>query len=237
MSFINRYSSTSVNSAYGNEGLRVYMVKVFNYMAAALGITGLTAFFVASSPAMLSLLYQTPLHWVVMFAPIVFVMVFSARISNMSSERAKGLFWCFSVLMGLSLSWVFIAYTGASVARVFFIAAAMFGAMAIYGNNTRTDLTGMGSFLTMGVVGILLAALVNIFLASPAIYFAVSALGVVIFTGLTAYDVQRIRDFYYFSVNADEEALSKVAVVGALTLYFDFINIFVSLLNLMGERK
>ncbi|WP_448605944.1 Bax inhibitor-1 family protein [Neorickettsia risticii] len=234
---MNRYSSTSTGSAYRNEGLRVYMVKVFNYMAAALGITGLTAFFVASSPAMLSLLYQTPLQWVVMFAPIVFVVVFSTRILSMTSEKARGLFWCFSVLMGLSLSWVFIAYTGASVARVFFIAATMFGTMAIYGNNTRTDLTAMGSFLTMGVVGILIAALVNIFLASPAIYFAVSALGVVIFTGLTAYDVQRIRDLYYFSVNADEEALSKIAVVGALTLYFDFINIFVSLLNLMGERK
>ncbi|AHX11026.1 inhibitor of apoptosis-promoting Bax1 family protein [Neorickettsia helminthoeca str. Oregon] len=206
-------------------------------MAIALGITGVTAYLVSTSPSMLSLLYQTPLQWVVMFAPIVFVFIFSAKVSSMTSDSAKLLFWGFSVLMGLSLSWIFVAYTGTSVSRVFFISASMFGAMALFGNNTKADLTAMGSFLIMGVVGILIASIVNIFLQSAAVYFAVSFLGVIIFTGLTAYDVQRIKDSYYLASNAGESALSKVAILGALTLYFDFINIFISLLNLMGERK
>lgn len=213
------------------------MVKVFNHMAVALGITGITAYLVATSPALLSLLYQTPLQWVVMFSPVVFVFVFSAKISSMSCEKARMLFWGFSVLMGLSLSWVFLAYTGASVARVFFISASMFGFMAIYGNNTKSDLTAMGSFMMMGVIGILIAGLINIFLQSSAVHFAVSALGVIIFTGLTAYDVQRIKESYYLASSTDGSVLSRVAVLGALTLYFDFINIFISLLNLMGERR
>lgn len=237
MSYTDRHSSATTNQAYYNEGLRSYMIKVFNHMAIALGITGITAYLVSTSAVLISLLYQTPLGWIVMFAPIVFVFIFASKIPSMSLDMARMLFWLFAVLMGLSLSWIFLAYTQASVARVFFISASMFGAMALYGNNTKKDLSAMGSFLIMGVIGLIIASIVNIFLGSSALQFAVSFLGVVIFTGLTAYDVQKIKDSYFMFNDGSEVTAGKFAIMGALTLYFDFINIFISLLNLIGERR
>jgi FtsH-binding integral membrane protein len=213
------------------------MIKVFNYMAVALGITGITAYLVSTSAGLINLLYQTPLQWVIMFAPIVFVVIFASKISTMRLDTARMLFLSFAVMMGLSLSWIFIAYTGTSVARVFFISASMFGAMALYGNNTKKDLSAMGSFLMMGVIGLIIASIINLFLGSSALQFAVSFLAVIIFTGLTAYDVQKIKDSFFMFNDGNEATASKFAIIGALTLYFDFINIFINLLHLIGERR
>lgn len=237
MSFTRHERDVKYYSSYYNEGLRSYMLKVYNYMAVALGITGLVSFLVSSSSYLLSAIYNSPLQWVVMFAPIVFVLFFSAKLHTMRLEVAKMALWLFAALMGLSLSWVFVAYTGTSIARVFFISASMFGAMAIYGNTTKRDLTSMGSFLIMGVFGLIIASLINLFMQSPALYFATSFLGVLIFTGLTAYDSQKIKDLYYKNNDGNELTLGRFAIMGALTLYFDFINIFVSLLHLMGDRR
>ncbi len=237
MSFTQNEREVKYHSSYYNEGLRSYMLKVYNYMAGALGITGVVAYLVSASPALLSFIYNSPMQWVVMFAPIVFVFVLSAKLQSMRLESAQIAFWVFAGLMGLSLSWVFIAYTGTSIARVFFISSAMFGAMAIYGNSTKRDLTGMGSFLIMGVFGIIIASLINLFMQSAALQFAVSLVGVVLFTGLTAYDSQKIKDVYYRYNDGNEVTLGKFAIMGALTLYFDFINIFISLLHLMGDRR
>ena len=237
MSFTQNERGAKYYSSYYSEGLRKYMLKVYNYMAGALGITGLVAYLVSSSPALLSFIYNSPAQWVVMFAPIVFVFIFSSKLHSMRIETAQLAFWFFAGLMGLSLSWIFIAYTGTSVARVFFISASMFGAMAVYGNTTKRDLTAMGSFLIMGVFGLIIASLVNMFMHSAALHFATSLLGVLLFTGLTAYDSQKIKDVYYKHNDGNELTLSRFAIMGALTLYFDFINIFVSLLHLMGDRR
>ncbi|MBQ4875190.1 MAG: Bax inhibitor-1/YccA family protein [Rickettsiaceae bacterium H1] len=237
MSFTQNQRDVKCYSSYYNEGLRSYMLKVYNYMAAALGITGLVAYLVASSPTLLSAIYNSPLQWLIMFAPIVFVFVFSAKLHTMRLETAQLSFWLFASLMGLSLSWVFIAYTGTSIARVFFIASSMFGTMAIYGNTTKRDLTAMGSFLIMGVFGLIIASLVNLFAQSAALHFATSLLGVILFTGLTAYDAQKIKDVYYRYNDGNDLTLGRFAIMGALTLYFDFINIFISLLHLMGDRR
>ena len=238
MSYTHNDRDIKYYASYCNEGLRSYMLKVYHYMAGALGITGLIAYLTASSPALLSFIYQSPMQWVVMFAPLIFVFIFSSKIHTMRVETAQVSFWCFAVLMGLSLSWIFLAYSlGASIARVFFVSASMFGAMAIYGNTTKRDLTSFGSFLIMGVVGIIIASLINMFIQSSALHFAISLLGVLLFTGLTAYDSQKIKDVYYRYNNGNEAALSKFSIMGALTLYFDFINIFISLLSLMGDRR
>ncbi len=237
MSFMDFQRETVSNYASQyHEGLRAYMVSVFNYMAIAFGITGIVAYLVSSSPAIMHAIYSTPLQWVVVFAPLLFTFYFAAKVYTFSLDTAKILFWLFAGLMGLSLSWIFVAYTGTSIARVFFISSSMFGLMALYGNSTKKDLTKIGSFLMMGVIGIIIASLVNLFLKSTALHFAVSLIAVVIFTGLTAYDVQRIKDIYS-RLGSDAETTGKVAIMGALTLYFDFINIFISLLNLFGERK
>ncbi len=237
MSFIQNKSGTSYRSSYHNEGLRSYMLRVYYHMAAALGITGLVAYFVSSSHAALSVIYGSPLQWVVMFSPIIFVFIFSAKLHSMRPDTAKILYFLFAGLMGLSLSSIFIVYTGENIARVFFISASMFGAVAIYGNVTQHDLTQIGSFLIMGVIGLIIASLVNLFLQSAAIHFATSLLGVVIFTVLTAHDAQKIKDLYYRYSGGGDEIMDRFAIMGALTLYFDFINIFMSLLHLIGNRR
>lgn len=237
MGFMNFQNDTA--ASYGvqyDEGLRKYMLSVFSYMAGAFGLTGLVAYLVASSPALISAIYSTPLQWVIMFAPVIFTFFFAAKIYSMSLDTARILFWLFAGVMGLSLSWVFMAFTGTSIARVFFISSSMFGAMALYGNNTKRDLSAFGSFLIMGVIGLIIASLVNLFLRSTALNFATSFLAVIIFTGLTAYDVQRLKDLY-FRVGSGGSFLGKASIMGALTLYFDFINIFLSLLHLLGDRK
>jgi FtsH-binding integral membrane protein len=215
-------------------GLRAYMQKVFGLMAGGTAVTGLVAYFGAVS-GIYAQLAATPLIWVVVFAPLVFAFVFGMRIHAMRASTAQMLFWAFSALMGLSLSYVFLAYTGTSIARTFFIAAATFAGMALYGYTTKRDLSAFGSFLVMGVFGLLIAMLVNLFLQSSALHWAISVIGVLVFTGLTAYDAQRIKEMYFAGDGA--EIATKKAVMGALQLYLDFINLFVFLLQFLGERR
>lgn len=240
-----KYNIQTSQAVATDQGLRQYMLRVFNFMAAALAITGLVAYIVPQSPALLSLFYttnemgmvtgQSGLGILITFAPLIFVIVFNMNLARMSSSTAQMLLMLFSVLMGLSLSYIFITYTDASIARAFFVSAALFLSMSIYGYTTKKDLTGMGSFLFMGLIGVVIAGLVNIFMQSPMIYFVTSAIAVIIFTGLTAYDVQQLVGFYYRA--PDQESKNKMAVVGALSLYMNFINIFLSLLRLFGDRR
>lgn len=229
-------TSRQASEAVYDQGLRAHMLRVYNYMAAALGLTGLIAYFVASSPAMMQTIFASPLAYVVMFAPLVFVMVLSFGINRMSAGTAQIVFWAYAATMGLSLATIFAVYTGESIARAFFVTAALFGAMSLYGYTTKRDLSGMGSFLMMGLIGVVIASLVNIFLKSTGIQFAVSILSVIIFTGLTAYDTQRIKDVYY-SVVGNGEAAGKAAIMGALSLYLDFINLFMQMLRFVGDRR
>lgn len=215
-------------------GLRQYMLRVYNFMAAGLGLTGVVAY-----GAVATGLYQqiagTPLLWLVMLAPLGAVLFLSFRIDRMNAGTAQATFWGFAAVMGLSLAGIFLLYTGASIARVFFISGATFAAMSLYGYTTRRDLSQLGSFLFMGLIGIVLASLVNLLLASSALQFAISVIGVLVFTGLTAWDTQRIKEVYAASDPAD--VLSKKALMGALALYLDFINLFVMLLQLTGQRR
>ena len=222
-----------------DEGLRSYMLKVYNYMGLGLVVTGLVAWFTSqwamSSEANAQLLYGSPLAWVIMLSPLAFVMVLSFGINKLSAGTAQAVFWGFAAVMGLSLSSIFLVYTDASIAKVFFITAATFGAMSLYGYTTKRDLTGMGSFLFMGLIGLLIAMVVNIFLQSSMLEFAISAIGVLIFVGLTAYDTQQIKESY--SESHTGEMLAKGAIMGALRLYLDFINLFMMLLRLFGNRE
>jgi FtsH-binding integral membrane protein len=237
-----------------DEGLRSYMLKVYNYMGIGLVVTGLVAYFgnalatttnAEAAAAQLQngeyltqwgvLLYTTPLMWVVALAPFGFVLALSFGINRMSAATAQIVFWAFAAVMGLSLSSIFMVYTDASIAKVFFITAATFGAMSLWGYTTKRDLTGMGNFLIMGLIGLIIAMLVNIFLQSSMLDFAISAIGVLIFVGLTAYDTQKIKESYSASFGAD--VLAKGAIMGALSLYLDFINLFLMLLRLFGNRE
>jgi uncharacterized protein len=215
-------------------GLRAYMLRVYNYMAAGLALTGAVAYFGAVSGFYASLA-GTPLFWVVLLAPLALVFFLSFRIQTMSLGAAQISFWAYAGLVGLSLSGIFLVYTGESIARVFFITAATFAATSIYGYTTRTDLSRFGSFLFMGLVGIVIAGLVNIFLASTALQFAISVIGVLVFTGLTAYDTQRIKEIYV--AGEDAAIAGKKAIMGALALYLDFLNLFLMLLRLFGNRR
>ena len=216
-------------------GLRQYMLKVYNFMTGGLVVTGLVAYGVAGSPTILRAIYGTPLQWVVMLAPIGFAMLFGFRIQKMRASTAQMLYWAFAAVMGLSLSYIFLAYTGASVARVFFITAGTFAGMSLYGYTTKRDLAGVGSFMMMGLIGIILAMLVNLFLHSSALQFAISVIGVIVFVGLTAWDTQRIKEMYVAGDVA--EIGTKKAILGAFQLYLDFINLFVMLLQLLGNRR
>ncbi len=229
-------TTTTINAGQYDEGLRAYMLRIYNYMAGALGLTGLVAYLASSSPAIMQSIYGTPLQFLVMLAPIGIVMYLSFRINRISVEAAQTWFWVYAAAMGLSLAFVFMVYTGASVARCFFITASVFGAMSLYGYTTKKDLTGMGSFLMMGLLGIVLASLVNIFLKSTGLEFAISALGVIIFTGLTAYDTQKLKEVYYVA-GGNSENLGRASIMGALTLYLDFINLMLMLLRFAGDRK
>lgn len=218
-----------------DEGLRQHMLRVYNYMALGLVLTGVVAFVVASVPAIYVPIFSSPLKWVVMLAPLAFVFFFSFRLQSMTAAGAQGMFWAFCAVMGLSLASVFLVFTGTSVARTFFIAASMFGATSLYGYMTRTDLTKFSSFLMMGLIGVIIAALVNMFLQSSALQFAISVIGIVVFLGLTAWDTQTIKEQY--AENFDSESQQKLAVAGALSLYLNFVNIFQLLLNFTGERE
>jgi len=225
----------AADAALFDEGLRRHMLRVYNVMAAGLVLTGIVAFAVASTPALAAAIFGTPLKWVAMFAPLAFVMFFSFRIERMSAAGAQAAFWAFAAVMGVSLASVFLVFTGASIARTFFIAAAMFGATSLYGYTTRQDLSRFGSFLIMGLIGVLIASLVNIFLGSTMLQMVVSIAGVIVFTGLTAWDTQSIKERY--SAHHDHETGGKLAVFGALSLYLNFVNIFQLLLNFTGERE
>ena len=237
-----------------DEGLRAYMIKVYNLMALGLAITGVAAlgtvmFATTGDPAAAvatlpngklltafgAALYGSPLRWVVMLAPLGLVFFLSARVHTMSLSAAQTTFWVFAALMGMSLSSIFLVYTTGSIVQTFFITAASFGALSLFGYTTKRDLTGWGSFLIMGVFGLIIARIVNIFLASPALQFAISAIGVLVFAGLTAYDTQKIKEMYF---DGDEVLVAgRKAIMGALTLYLDFINLFTFLLSFMGNRE
>ncbi|MGI9509810.1 MAG: Bax inhibitor-1/YccA family protein [Geminicoccaceae bacterium] len=215
-----------------DEGLRSYMLSVYNYMGLALIISGLVAYIVGTTPALYQPILGSPLKWVVMLAPLGFVFFLSAKIQSMSLSTAQMTFWAFAALMGLSLSSVFVVFTGTSVARVFFITAAAFGSLSLYGYTTKRDLSGMGSFLFMGLIGVIIASVVNLFLASSALHFAISVIGVLVFAGLTAYDTQQIKEMYYELDNSD--VMGRKAIMGALRLYLDFINMFMFLMHFFG---
>ncbi|MDR2527031.1 MAG: Bax inhibitor-1/YccA family protein [Rickettsiales bacterium] len=231
-------SMVNVSAKYSerDEGLRKYMISIFKHMSMALFVTAITAFIVSNVPALMQLIFGTPLYLVVMFAPLFYVFYFTSKIWTMSAEKARNNLWIYSVLMGLSLTSIFLAYSSVSLFRTFIITATTFAGMALYGNTTKKDLTGFGSFLLMGLFGIIVASVVNIFLKSVGIEFSISIIGVLLFTGLTAYDVQKLKNTYdYVGVNND--TLQKVAIIGALNLYMDFINLFLMLLRLIGDRK
>jgi FtsH-binding integral membrane protein len=260
----NRYAlggSAARTGVAVDEGLRTYMLRVYNYMAAGIALTGVVAYLiftysVTNDPAlaanaggrMIALhrgmyltplgqtLFTTPLMYVLVFAPLAFVFFLSWRINSMSASAAQITFWVFAAVMGASLSTIFLRYTATSITQVFFVTAAAFGGLSLYGYTTKRDLSGMGSFLIMGLIGIIIAALVNLFLQSSALQFAISVIGVLVFAGLTAYDTQQIKDNYY-AVAGDAVAMTKGAIMGALNLYLDFINMFVSLLSLFGNRE
>ena len=243
-----------------DEGLRAYMLRVYNYMAGGVFLTGIVAYLaftqaVTMDPALAAktaggvallkrgmyltpfgmALFVSPLKWLVMLAPLGFVFFLSFRIYQMSVSAAQSTFWLFAAVMGLSLSTIFLVFTGQSITQVFFVTAAAFGGLSLYGYTTSKDLSGWGSFLIMGVIGIVIAGLVNLFLQSSALQFAISVIGVLVFAGLTAYDTQQIKDNYY-TVAGNAAAASKAAIMGALNLYLDFINMFTALLQLFGNR-
>ena len=231
-----------------DEGLRAYMLKVYNFMATGVLLTGIIALIsfkisvvtdasgaITGFTSFGNALFFSGLKWVVMLAPLGIVFYMSFGIRKMSAAKAQTVFWVFASLMGLSLSWILLIYTGVSVARVFFITSATFGAMSIYGYTTKRDLTKLGSFLMMGLIGIIIASVVNIFMKSTMMYFVISILGVLIFVGLTAYDTQKIKNMYAASDSG--ELMGKKAIMGALTLYLDFINLFIMLLRLFGQRR
>jgi uncharacterized protein len=237
------YGTTQVEI---DAGLRAYMLRVYNYMAAGVALTGVAAYFTYSLAVVeiggrLQLtsfgqtIFNSPVKWLVMLAPLGLVMFLSFGINRLSASRALTLFFVYAGLLGLSLASIFMVYTGVSIARVFFISAATFGAMSLYGYTTQRDLTGVGSFLFMGLIGVVIASLMNIFLQSSGLGWVISVAGVLIFVGLTAYDTQKIKEMY--DVNDDGTIAGRKAVMGALTLYLDFINLFLMLLRLFGDRR
>ena len=225
-----------------DQGLRSYMLRVYNYMAVGLGLTGIAAvatFMAAVDNGQLTsfgqLLFASGFRWVVIFAPLALVLFLSFRVQSMSVAAAQLIFWIYAGLVGVSFASLGLVYAHESIARVFFITAASFGALSLWGYTTKRSLTGMGSFLFMGLIGLILASLVNLFLQSSAMQFVISAVGVLVFAGLTAYDTQRIKEMYF---EADDSATAgRKAIMGALTLYLDFINMFLMLLQLFGNRN
>lgn len=227
---------------YVDEGLRQYMLKVYNYMSGGLCLTALAAYIVANTSLIRLFFNITPqgvsmsgLGWLFLFAPLIMVFAFGWVVQRGSLQQVQTMFWAFSAVMGISLTPILLVYTGASVARVFLITAAMFGGMSLYGYTTKKDLSSMGSFLMMGVWGLIIASVVNLFFQSPGMSYAISVIGVLVFTGLAAYDTQAVRQIYYGSDN--EDIIGRKAIMGALNLYMDFINMFIYLLRLMGDRR
>jgi len=233
--------SVGVPSAARDAGLRSYMLKVYNYMASGVLLTGAIAMGFANS-SLINLVANpatgqpTILFWVALFAPLAIVLGLSFGINRISASTAQALFWAYAALVGVQFSTLFLVYTGVSIAQTFFAVAGAFLGLSLYGYTTKRDLSGFGTFLIMGVVGLFIAMLINMFLQSSALGLAISAIGVLLFAGLTAYDTQKIKSIY-FSVAGNGEAMAKTAVIGALNLYLDFINMFLFLLRFMGDRR
>ena len=226
--------AVGVPRAARDAGLRSYMLSVYNYMASGVLLTGIVALLFANS-GMAAQVMATPLRWVIMLAPLAFVMVMSFGINRISTGTLQVLFWAFATAMGLSMSTIFLIYTGTSIAQTFFAVSASFIGLSLYGYTTKKDLSGIGTFLIMGVVGLLVAMVINLFLQSPAMQMAISAIGVLLFAGLTAYDTQKIKAMYAHVAGTD--MMGKTVIMGALNLYLDFINMFTFLLSFMGDRR
>jgi len=221
-----------------DEGLRAHMNKVYGLMSVGMLLTGAVAWGVGTNEAMISAIFATPLKWVVMFAPLIMVFAFGALINRLSVAAAQLFFYAYAAMMGLSLSFIFAVYTGTSIATTFLVTAIAFAGLSLYGYTTKRDLSGMGTFLMMGLIGLIVASIVNIFLASSALQFAISVIGVLIFAGLTAYDTQSIKSEYVaHAQHGDADWLGKSAIMGALRLYMDFINMFMFLLQFLGNRE
>jgi FtsH-binding integral membrane protein len=241
-----RYGAKARTQVAVDEGLRAYMLRVYNYMALGLAITGaaaLATFVMAVDrsgatfklTAFGQLIYQSPLKWVVIFGPLAFVLILSFGIQKLSAATAQLLFWVYAATVGLSLSVIFLLYTGQSIVQVFFVTAASFGALSLYGYTTKRDLSAMGAFLIMGLFGVIIASIVNVFVGSSMVQWIISVVGVFVFAGLTAWDTQRIKEMYLEA--DDSETAGRKAVMGALALYLDFINLFMMLLQLFGGRR
>jgi len=223
-------------SAAFDAGLRSYMLSVYNYMASGVLLTGIVALLFARSGYAAEILGGPGiLKYVIMFAPLAFVMVMSFGINRISTPTLQLLFWAFATVMGLSLSSIFLVFTGGSIAQTFFATAVAFLSLSLWGYTTKRDLSGMGTFLIMGVVGLIVASLINLFLQSPALHWAISGIGVLLFAGLTAYDTQRIKSLYFHVAGTD--MMGKTVIMGALSLYLDFVNMFTFLLQFMGSRE
>ena len=235
MKYNNSYFTREATTGY-DEGLRIYMLSIYRNMSMALGISALVAYIVGSSEQLAVMLFSTPLAYAVMFAPLIYIFFFSRKLMDMDRQQAMLHLGIFAALNGLSLGSIFLVYTAASIAKTFFITASTFGAMSLYGYSTKKDLTGLGSFAYMGLIGLIIASLVNIFLRSPALDFTVSFIGVGVFTILIAYDTQKLKSIYY-AMNGTTARAGNIAIYGALTLYLDFINLFTMLLHFCGVRK
>ena len=226
----------AADAAVMDQELRAYMLRVYNYMASGLALSGIVAFATAQSPAMMQAIFGSGLFWIVALAPLGLLLVMSFGLNKMSAPAIQALYWAFTALMGVSLASIFVVYTGASIARVFFITAGTFGAMSLYGYTTKRDLTAFGSFLMMGLIGIIIASVVNMFLQSAMLQWVVSVIGVLVFVGLTAYDTQKIKS-EFIAYRMQGAAAVKSSIMGAVRLYLDFLNLFLMLLRLFGNRN
>jgi len=239
-----RTVAAGARTAQIDEGLRAHMNKVYGTMSVGLLVTALVAWAVGSSPALLGI-FRDPvtlspniLGWIVMFSPLIMVFAFGAAINRLSASGAQLFFYAFAAVMGLSISWIFAAFTGISIAQTFLVTSIAFAGLSLWGYTTKKDISGWGAFLIMGLIGLIVASIVNIFLGSPALHFAVSVIGVLIFAGLTAYDTQRLKvEYIQHAQTMDGEWLAKSAIMGALSLYLNFINLFMFLLQFLGSRE
>ncbi|MFN7222810.1 MAG: Bax inhibitor-1 family protein [Paracoccaceae bacterium] len=233
-----RTAGAGARAAQLDEGLRAHMNKVYGLMSVGMVLTGGVAWAVGTNDALVQAIFGTPLKWLVMFAPLIMVFAFGALLNRLSAAAAQLFFYVYAAVMGLSISFIFAVFTGVSIAQTFLVTAIAFGGLSLYGYTTKKDLSGMGTFLMMGLIGLIVAMIVNIFLGSSALQFAISVIGVLIFAGLTAFDTQTIKNEYLqHAMSMDEEWLGKAAIMGALKLYLDFINMFMFLLQFLGNRE
>ena len=233
-----RKSNASISSANIDAGLRAHMNKVYALMSIGLFLTGGVAYIVGNNETLVMSLFTGMSRWVVMFAPLVVVFAMGSMINRLRASTAQLIFYAFSALMGLSISYIFMIYTSVSIAQTFLVTSIAFAGLSLYGYTTKRNISGMGSFLIMGVIGLIVASIVNIWMQSPALMYAISVIGVLIFAGLTAYDTQKIKNTYIqMAQNGQNEWIEKSAIMGALRLYLDFLNMFMFLLHLFGNRN